>query len=686
MPKRLIKLDTNTFLIQGPSHANGGVKLAPNVEAEGGEVVRVLPNKLQILSKHKLGQGKSPAQNYLNGLGFNTAFNLQEGYKQMNRINDDGSKYRKGGENYITKLGKNDERKFQRWYSTVAEQLGLDPNPDGKLQAYDYRGYWKEHKRDNMNIYSGDFHFTDKYKQPHHPTFSDESKYAKNIKGVGHWEGETFIPGDFNRLMQASKTVGDNVFNGLQKEVNQKIDELSDNYGIGEIYTGENPMWKKFTRDDVSDETKEKYYDVVRARYEGLLRAMRRKGFSSEDATRLARSTVKQLTLEAGWVGYKDDHNYGGMKRSVGNQHKENLKFNSDEEFYDAYLNNLDDKWGDARLGKGKGWRNAVDTSDFARIVNHEDLGLHTEEAFNEYNRQHPNNPVYLYTPEWTNGNTSLSSKLAGYENRANYYLNEYYKDRTSKNNTTKKSRGGMIYTTNIGGKTKLGLVPSTGKPKKALAGATIALGANIAGNLITGGINLAEARRNRKYAENLIAPARQNTIDNVHLDETIDNSAQLQRLKDSAFSIGRGLRNNTLSSQVMNNRSAALRANTISQMNLLDEQAAAQARAIKNQNLDRFYNNSATNSQIEYNNDNNQINFINNRQGLITQARNQALDSIGNSLTGITSALGQYGYVLDDKKSFTNNAAIMSLPYLKDFDINTRARINTLISNLFGR
>jgi hypothetical protein len=36
-------------------------------------------------------------------------------------------------------------------------------------------------------------HWTDKYKKPNHPTFSDESIYAKDGT-PGHWQGETFIP------------------------------------------------------------------------------------------------------------------------------------------------------------------------------------------------------------------------------------------------------------------------------------------------------------------------------------------------------------------------------------------------------------------------------------------------------------------------------------------------------------
>lgn len=96
-----IPLAPNTFLLRGPSHKNGGVDISPNIEAEGGEVIQIGNGRIRILSKHKLGAGKSPANNFLRGMDFNTAFNLQENYKDRNRLNDDGSKYKTGGEEEI---------------------------------------------------------------------------------------------------------------------------------------------------------------------------------------------------------------------------------------------------------------------------------------------------------------------------------------------------------------------------------------------------------------------------------------------------------------------------------------------------------------------------------------------------------------------------------------------------------
>ena len=107
------------------------------------------------------------------------------------------------GKFYVTELNDRRERKFQDWYANAAATLGLDPNPDAYEQAYDYRGYWLNNR--DADVSSPDFHFPDTWKQPHHPTFSDESIYAKGHDGVGHWDGERFVPGPFNNIMQATE-------------------------------------------------------------------------------------------------------------------------------------------------------------------------------------------------------------------------------------------------------------------------------------------------------------------------------------------------------------------------------------------------------------------------------------------------------------------------------------------------
>lgn len=78
-----------------------------------------------------------------------------------------------------TRLLPAEEVKYKQWRNLLPQNLQYEGN-------YDLRGLWKE----NPNVKpSANLHFSDKYKLPNHPTFSDESKYFnKNTKDrAGHW-------------------------------------------------------------------------------------------------------------------------------------------------------------------------------------------------------------------------------------------------------------------------------------------------------------------------------------------------------------------------------------------------------------------------------------------------------------------------------------------------------------------
>ena len=208
-----IDLGNNMFLMQGRPHSRGGIDIGKNLEVEGGEVMEYKPNEVRVFSKEPILNGISPAQYVLGGANPNDVFNAQEYWKRANRVSDDGKIYRTGGKidkrSWTTILNKRDEGEFLEWYKNLSSMLNLDSNPDNPFHAYDYRGYWLENRNKNIDYTQPDFHFTDKYKKPTHPTFSRESQYAKkkygiNPKGVGYWKGDEFIPGVFNDLMGAT--------------------------------------------------------------------------------------------------------------------------------------------------------------------------------------------------------------------------------------------------------------------------------------------------------------------------------------------------------------------------------------------------------------------------------------------------------------------------------------------------
>lgn len=101
-----IPIGNNMYYMKGRKHEQGGIDIGPNnnngLEVEGEEVVQVKPNELKVFSSIPFLRGNSPAELVLGGASPNTVFNAQEHYKDINRLNDDGTKYRNGGSmNYI---------------------------------------------------------------------------------------------------------------------------------------------------------------------------------------------------------------------------------------------------------------------------------------------------------------------------------------------------------------------------------------------------------------------------------------------------------------------------------------------------------------------------------------------------------------------------------------------------------
>lgn len=99
-----------------------------------------------------------------------------------------------------------DESDFRNWYARVSGYKGLNPDPDDGNQYYDYRTFWKENPdgmADKMLTDDADAHFTDRYKLPGHPTFSNESMYSNDDTPGGSWEKKGgkwyFTPSDYTR-------------------------------------------------------------------------------------------------------------------------------------------------------------------------------------------------------------------------------------------------------------------------------------------------------------------------------------------------------------------------------------------------------------------------------------------------------------------------------------------------------
>lgn len=97
-------LGNNFFYMNGRKHSQGGIDIGPSdktgIEVEGGEVVETNGNELKVYSAQPILNGDSPAQLVMGGANPNKVFKAQEDFKDRNRINDDGTKYKEGGKIY----------------------------------------------------------------------------------------------------------------------------------------------------------------------------------------------------------------------------------------------------------------------------------------------------------------------------------------------------------------------------------------------------------------------------------------------------------------------------------------------------------------------------------------------------------------------------------------------------------
>lgn len=90
---------------------------------------------------------------------------------------------------YQTDLSPEEEAQFQSWVKR--ENVPFDPSP---VADYDMRGFYKammsgdERAQSGVSEVDNKVHYTDPWKTPFHPRFSNESIYAG--KDAPHWEGE----------------------------------------------------------------------------------------------------------------------------------------------------------------------------------------------------------------------------------------------------------------------------------------------------------------------------------------------------------------------------------------------------------------------------------------------------------------------------------------------------------------
>nr|DAG02617.1 MAG TPA: hypothetical protein [CrAss-like virus sp. ctUXy6] len=116
----------NLYYMNGRKHSQGGIDIGKNpktgLEVEDGEIVETRPDSLRVFSAQPIINGNSPAKLVMGGANPDKVFQAQETFKDVNGINDDGSKKRMSGKVKIRR----------RTNTEIDEELGLVPNKNRK--------------------------------------------------------------------------------------------------------------------------------------------------------------------------------------------------------------------------------------------------------------------------------------------------------------------------------------------------------------------------------------------------------------------------------------------------------------------------------------------------------------------------------------------------------------------------
>lgn len=107
---------------------------------------------------------------------------------------------------YNTALSPQEELAYRMWMVAIGHTpergFAVDNNYTG--ENYDYRGYFKKHGPVKLGETE---HLTDEFKLPTHPSFSNESQYAKGQGApfAGSWRGEEYTPSIANYIRSLRK-------------------------------------------------------------------------------------------------------------------------------------------------------------------------------------------------------------------------------------------------------------------------------------------------------------------------------------------------------------------------------------------------------------------------------------------------------------------------------------------------
>lgn len=417
----------NYYYMKGRKHEQGGIDIGKNprtgLEVEDGEVMHISPTEIKVFSSVPFLNGESPAEKVMKGNNPNKVFNAQERYKDVNNINDDGTKNnrnRKNKSRYGTK--KNDFEKI-REIQSLANNVSTLENP---IISPDYTPNYDNTEVGKLINYS---------ENPDSIGFNRVNRrwYAPKKKG--------FDKDNFG--MGVDKYTGGNISDKIKKDSEGK-----------EYITEEDERDLRFKRIKSANQSAKRRIDFIRKYYN-----------DEGDVTETKEALVTNLIYNRGSgrtareYFNPEDEKYVPMQRAILRGTDDEVREEINKIYREAGLANRDSL-----------------VNDFYKRRNKKRMGgLSRSKDYGSKSKPYPNvdkkdfagkNRSY---PIPTKSDAIDALRLAGLHGRDDIKTKVYNKYPELR----KRAKNGGVYTVTSNGKTSLRMIPSTGERIKFKNGGT---------------------------------------------------------------------------------------------------------------------------------------------------------------------------------------------------------------------
>lgn len=408
----------NYYYMKGRKHEQGGIDIGKNprtgLEVEDGEVMHISPTEVKVFSSVPFLNGESPAEKVMKGNNPNKVFNAQERYKDVNNINDDGTKNnrnRKNKSRYGTK--KNGFEKIKEMQS-LANNVSTLENP---IISPDYTPYYDTTEVGKLINYS---------ENPDSIEFDRINRRWYTPKGKG------FDKDNFG--MGVDRYTGGNISDKIKKDSKGR-----------EYITEEDERDLRFKRIKSANQSAKRRIDFIRKYYN-----------DEGDVTETKEALLTNLIYNRGSgktarVYFNpEDEKYVPMQRAILRGTDDEVREEINKIYKEAGLANRDSL-----------------VNDFYKRRNKKRMGgLSRSKDYGSKSKPYPNvdkkdfagkNRSY---PILTKSDAIDALRLAGLHGRDDIKTKVYNKYPELR----KHAKNGGVYTVTSNGKTSLRMIPSTGK------------------------------------------------------------------------------------------------------------------------------------------------------------------------------------------------------------------------------